>query len=96
MAEIERHWKGPGRRVIAWLGRSWSGTMLSGDQGSSLRCHGNMLGDSDVRVAHRGNINNQVVGECFYYGALNFIMNYSDFVILGLDLLLYSSVSVNK
>ena len=70
---------------------------LSDDQGPSLRRHGNMFGHSDapgVRAAHRGNVNNQGFGDCFSYKRLNVVINYSDFVILGLYLLIYGSDTV--
>ena len=40
--------------------------------------------------------NNQGFGDYVYYKKLNFVINDSDFVILGLDLLIESSDSVNK
>ena len=42
-------------------------------------------------MGHRGNINNQDFGVCFCYKKLNIIINDSDSVILGLDLLISGS-----
>ena len=42
-----------------------------------------------VPAAHRGNVNNQGFGNCFYYKMLNFVINDSVFAILGLDLLYF-------
>ena len=66
---------------------------VPGNQIPLLRHHGNVPRDSDgcARAAHRGNVNNQGFGICFCYKKLNLIINNSDFIMLGLDLLIYTS-----
>ena len=45
------------------------------------------------RAEHRRIVNNQGLGVCFCYKRLNLVINDSDFVILGFDLLIQSSDS---
>ena len=42
-----------------------------------------------VRAGIRKRINNQGCGDCFSYKRLNFVIDDSDFVVLGLVLLIY-------
>ena len=80
--------------VFGWFTNSRpKGAALSSNQILSLRHHGNMLRDSDAcsPTAHRRKVNNQGFRVCFCYKKLNLIINDSDFVMLGLDLLIYSS-----
>ena len=58
--------------------------------GPSPCFHGNVPGYG-ARVAHRGNVNNQGFGVCFCYKKLNIVINDSDSVLLGLDLLIFGS-----
>ena len=62
---------------------------LSGDQGPSLRLHGNVLGDTERRVLSGSSRKRKQEGldVCIHYIKLNLVVNDSDFVILGLDLL---------
>ena len=59
----------------------------------SLRCHGDVPRDSEGRVFERRmrKRKNQGFGDCFSYKRLNVVINDSDFVILGLDLLIFGS-----
>ena len=41
------------------------------------------------RVKHQRNVKSQGFGVCFCYKRLNLVINDLDFVILGLDLLIY-------
>ena len=58
--------------------------------GPSPRLHGNVPGYG-TRVAHQGNVNNQGFGVCFCYKKLNIVINDSDSVMLGFDLLIFGS-----